>query len=155
LFLLTAVCNRMRRNKILTSTKLIAAGTLVFICVLDAAAQAKVRKLPGSINHPSLNVFAPYVSADGEALVFVSDNAEDRVLTPFYTFRNRGDWQEPKTFHQMIHSRLNFLYGFSLSGDGKTLYYSTLKSPGVGGFDIWTSKWNGSSWPEPENPGTP
>ncbi len=145
----------MRRNKILTSTKLIAAGTLVFICVLDAAAQAKVRKLPGSINHPSLNVFAPYVSADGEALVFVSDNAEDRVLTPFYTFRNRGDWQEPKTFHQMIHSRLNFLYGFSLSGDGKTLYYSTLKSPGVGGFDIWTSKWNGSSWSEPENPGMP
>lgn len=122
-------------------------------CLLSATifAQAKTRKLSGVINHPSYNVFAPYISADANAIVFVSDNAEDNVQTPFYSYRENADWKEPLMLPKNIHSRLNFLRGFGLSADGKKLYFTTLKTPSVGGFDICTSDWKGSSWSEPIN----
>jgi hypothetical protein len=121
----------------------------------NLVAQAKMRKLPGTINHPSINVYAPYLSADANALVFISDNAEDNALAPFYTFRDNADWREPQMFPKSIYTRLNFLKGFALSGDGKMLLYTTMKSPGVGGFDIWTSEWKGTAWTEPVNLGLP
>lgn len=117
--------------------------------------QAKVRKMSSTINHPSLNIFAPYISADANALVFLSDNAEDNALTPFFTFREGGDWKEPQVLPKTIYTRLNFLRGFGLSADGTTLLFSTIKSPGVGGFDIWFSEWRGSVWTNPVNAGAP
>lgn len=121
----------------------------------DGNGQAKVRKLSTIINHPSLNLFAPFVSADANALVFLSDNAEDHVLAPFYSFREKGDWKEPQVLPKQINTRLNFLRGFGLNADGSTLYFSTLKSPGVGGFDICYSDWKGSVWANPVNLGAP
>jgi hypothetical protein len=117
--------------------------------------QAKTRKLSSSINHPSINLHAPFISADANAMVFISDNAEDAVLTPFYTVREPTDWKEPEMLPKNIHTRLNFLRGYSLSGDGKRIYFSTIKGPGVGGFDLWYSDWKGSGWGEPVNPGQP
>ena len=117
--------------------------------------QAKTRKLPTSINHPSVNAFAPLVSADGNTLIFVSDNAEDNVLTPFFTTRENNDWIEPIMLPKSLHTRLNFLYGIGLSADGKKIFLSTIKTPSVGGFDIWTSELRGKVWTEPQNMGMP
>jgi hypothetical protein len=121
----------------------------------EAISQAKVRKLSTIINHPSLNLFAPYVSADANALVFLSDNAEDNVLTPFFSFRENADWKEPQVLPKTIHTRLNFIGGYGLSADGSTLYFSTTKQPGVGGFDICSSEWKGTVWANPVNLGGP
>lgn len=118
-------------------------------------AQAKVRKMPATINHPSYNVFDPYLSADANALIFISDNAEDNALAPFFTWRDNADWREPQMLPKSIYSRLNFLRGFALSADGKKMFSSTLKTPGVGGFDIWTSDWKGAAFNEPVNLGMP
>lgn len=118
-------------------------------------AQTQMRRLPNSINHPSINTFAPYISADANALVFISDNAEDNALTPFFTWRDNADWREPQVFPKSIYTRLNFTYGFALSADGKRLFYTTLKTPSVGGFDIWISDWKGNTWSEPSNLGAP
>lgn len=128
---------------------------LALLLVRESHGQAKVRKLSTIINHPSLNVYAPYISADANALVFLSDNAEDNALTPFFSFRENADWQEPQVFPKTVYTRLNFLRGYGLSADGNTLLYSTMKSPGVGGFDIWSSDWKGSVWANPVNLGAP
>jgi hypothetical protein len=117
--------------------------------------QAKVRKLPSTINHPSFNAFAPYLSADANALVFLSDNAEDNVLAPFYTTRDNADWKEPQMLPKSIYTRLNFVRGFALNADGKKLFFTTMKTPSVGGYDIWTSDWKGNTWSEPVNLGMP
>lgn len=123
--------------------------------VNQAYGQAKMRKMSTTINHPSLNIYAPYISADANALVFLSDNAEDNALTPFFTFRESGDWKEPQLMPKTINTRLNFLRGYGLSADGATLFYSTMKSPGVGGFDIWFSEWRRGVWTNPVNTGAP
>ncbi|MBK9106998.1 MAG: OmpA family protein [Saprospiraceae bacterium] len=36
-----------------------------------------------------------------------------------------------------------------------TLYFSTNGLPGIGGFDVFQSKWTGSDWTKPENMGMP
>jgi hypothetical protein len=131
---------------------LAVAGLIAFH---DVHGQAKVRKMSTTINHPSLNIFAPYISADANAIVFLSDNAEDNALTPFFSFRETGDWREPEVLPKTIHTRLSFLRGYSLSADGSKLWFSTMKSPGVGGFDIWLSDWRGTVWANPVNPGAP
>lgn len=121
----------------------------------NADGQARVRKLSTIINHPSLNVYAPYISADANAIVFLSDNAEDNALTPFFSFRENADWREPQVLPKTIYTRLNFLRGYGLSADGGQLFFSTIKSPGVGGFDIWMSDWKATVWAAPANLGAP
>lgn len=132
---------------------------LILLCALvvsfELSGQAKTRKLSNSINHPSINLYAPYISADGNALIFISDNAEDGVLTPFYSVREATDWRTPQPIPKNIHTRLSFLWGYALSADGSTAYGSTMKGPGVGGFDIISSTIKGASWAEPVNFGLP
>src|SRR5688500_2587628 len=122
---------------------------------LNTSGQAKTRKLSSSINHPSINLYAPFIIADANAMIFISDNAEDAVLTPFYTVREPADWKEPEMLPKTLHTRLNFLRGYGLTADGKRICISTIKGPGVGGYDILFSDLKGSTWSEPANPGFP
>lgn len=114
-------------------------------------AQAPMRKLPPVINHPSINVSAPFISADGNTLVYLSDYAEDGVLTVYYTQRTGAEWKDPVALPRHINTRLNFLRGYALSADGKTLYITSIKSGGVGGYDIWWGNIKSYSWNELEN----
>ncbi|MEX1240165.1 MAG: hypothetical protein WEB30_10620, partial [Cyclobacteriaceae bacterium] len=123
---------------------------LAMIVSVEGISQAKVRKLSTTINHPSLNLYAPYISTDANAIVFLSDNADDNALTPFFSFRENADWKEPQVLPKIINTRLNFLRGYGLSASGNILYFSTMKSPGVGGFDICFSEWRGA-WAAPVN----
>jgi hypothetical protein len=129
----------------------------VCLCAMNynVSAQAKTRKLPNNINHPSINVYAPYMSFDANALVFLSDNSEDNVPTMVYSMKENADWKDPVAAPKQVNTRLNFLRGYSLSADGKKLYFTSMKSPGVGGYDILFSEYKGSTWSEPQNIGVP
>lgn len=121
------------------------------ICMaLYASGQAPVRRLPSSINHPSLNLYAPFISADGNALVFISDNGQDGAYVVSYTSRE-NDWNPPVDLPKHVHTRLNYMRGFGLSADGKRLYLTSAKSPVIGGYDIFISDLKGNTWSAPEN----
>jgi Tol biopolymer transport system component len=117
---------------------------------ISSHAQAKIRRLPGIINHPSFNLYAPYISQDGNALLFVSDTGEDGALTVSYTARE-NDWVQPVELPKNVNHRLVYLKGFSLSADGKKMYFTSTKSPVVGGYDIMMSDLKGKAWGEPQN----
>lgn len=128
---------------------------LFLIPAVRLHSQAKIRKLPTTINHPAINQYAPYMSFDGDAIIYLSDNAEDYAVVPFFSYRGGGDWKEPVPLPKNIYTRLNYLRGYTLGPDGKTLFLSTLKSPGVGGFDIWMCERKGAGWGEPKNLAVP
>jgi WD40-like Beta Propeller Repeat len=113
--------------------------------------QAKLRKFPANINHTSISNFAPYISLDGNTMVYVANVAEDNELTMSYTVREGVNWKDPITMPKSVNNRLNFLKGYAISTDGKTLYISNQRSNGIGGFDLYTSQLNGSTWTEPAN----
>ncbi len=117
--------------------------------------QAKLRKMPPNINHSSINNYAPCISLDGNAMVYIADVAEDNVLTMCYSSREGVNWKDPVVLPKSVNSRLNFLKGFGLSPDGKTLYVSNSKGNGLGGFDLYISQFTGILWSEPVNMGLP
>lgn len=129
---------------------------LLPIITVTCFGQSKLRKLPSTINHPAINVTSPFISLDGNSLIFVSDNSDENQLTLFYTTKKDAvNWKEPVAMPKTVNNRLTFLRGFALSPDGKTMYLSSLKSGGLGGFDLWVSQLRGSFWAEPVNLGLP
>ncbi|MFZ1806611.1 MAG: hypothetical protein WAU36_05290 [Cyclobacteriaceae bacterium] len=129
---------------------------LLLLAFSPCFGQAKLRKLPATINHPAINVSAPYISLDGNSLLFVSDNSDENQLTLFYTTKKDAvNWKDPVMMPKTVNNRLTFLHGFALSADGKTMYLSSLKSGGLGGFDILVSQQRGTFWAEPINLGLP
>lgn len=116
----------------------------------ELMAQAQSRKLPGIINHPSFNLYAPYISLDGNALLFVSNDGEDGSLVVSYTSRE-NDWVQPAPLPKHINNRLVYLRGYSLSADGKRIFFTSIKSPTIGGYDIMMSELKGSVWSEAQN----
>lgn len=127
----------------------------IIVCSKQSFGQAKMRKLPNPINHPAINVSAPYISMDGNSMAFISDYAEDNALTLNYTTKDGVNWKEPVALPKVVNSKLNFIRGFALSADGKTLYLTNQKFGGLGGFDILISELKGAIWSDPINPGTP
>ena len=67
--------------------------------------QAKVRKLSSALNHPSINCYDPYLSADANAIVFITDNAEDNALAAFYSSRDNADWKDPQMLPKNIYTK--------------------------------------------------
>ena len=103
--------------RLLLSTTCVLAG-------FAAWSQAKINHYSAPINHPAINVSAPYLSLEGNSLLFVSDNAEDNVLTVFWSTKPDGvNWKAPVALPKTLNGRLNFLRGFSLSADGRTLAF--------------------------------
>lgn len=127
----------------------------IIICCKQSFGQAKMRKLPSPINHPAINVSSPFVSMDGNSMILISDYAEDNVLTMNYAIKDGVNWKEPVALPKVVNSKLNFLKGFAISADGKTLYLTNQKFGGIGGYDILISELKGTIWSEPMNPGTP
>jgi hypothetical protein len=124
---------------------------LIFSLIFsNIIAQQPVRRLPSSINHPSLNLFAPFISADGNALLFISNSGQDGAMTVSYTARDQ-DWSPPAELPKHLNSRLNFTPGYALSANGKRIYFTCAKSPTIGGYDIFTSELKGNVWSNPEN----
>jgi len=119
--------------------------------VSAASGQAKTRKLPTNVNHPAINNYSPYISLDGNSMVYVADLAEDHALTMAYTTRQGVNWKDPVVLPKVVNNKLNYLRGFALSPDGKTLYISNQRSGGMGGFDLFTSRLTGTTWEEPVN----
>ncbi|MEJ1236753.1 hypothetical protein WBG78_01410 [Chryseolinea sp. T2] len=113
-------------------------------------AQVQSRKLPGIINHPSFSLYAPFISFDGNALLFISNDGEDGSLIVSYTSRET-DWVQPVPLPKHLSHRLIYLPGFALNAGGKKMYFSAAKAPVIGGYDIMYSELKGSTWGEAQN----
>ena len=87
-----------------------------------------------------------------QALFFVS-NMEEGVggFDIYYSLINSdGTMEIPVNLGKKINTIDDEITPYFV--DGK-LYYSTNGLPGLGGFDIYVTKWNGKEWSEPENIG--
>ena len=114
-------------------------------------------KLGDAINSSSLETSAS-MSTDGNTLLFSSDRPGGKGKLDLYISRKLPDgaWGTAQNLGDMINTVENEDFP-QLSEDGETLYFSSKGHPGMGGADIFISKWNAdlNVWSKPVNIGFP
>jgi outer membrane protein OmpA-like peptidoglycan-associated protein len=84
------------------------------------------------------------ISADGKVLIFTvcEGSAKRQVIGScdlFVSYNVGGKWQEPQNMGANVNSRYWDTQP-SLTADGRTLYFISERSGGLGGYDIWRTK---------------
>lgn len=108
------------------------------------------------INSP-YNEGAGTISGDGKTLVFTScDRTDSYGDCDLYISVRRGDqWSKPKNMGPVVNSTA-WDSQPSLSADGRTLYFTSLRKNGIGQEDIWMTRLQeNGTWSPAMNLGAP
>jgi outer membrane protein OmpA-like peptidoglycan-associated protein/tetratricopeptide (TPR) repeat protein len=110
--------------------------------------------LSNKINTPEYNEGAQSLTQDGQYLFFTGCNRPDGKgrCDIFLSHKNSTDWDKPFNLGGPINTP-GWESQPSISADGRTLYFVSLRKGGYGGYDIWKSTLQDKGWSEPENLG--
>ncbi|OJJ19687.1 hypothetical protein BKI52_19335 [marine bacterium AO1-C] len=126
-----------------------------------------ITPLGSPINTKKYTEYAPTLSADGQVMIFQSNNNKYRV---WYLYETRlgtnGKWSKPRPINAINNFgqkprasngfQTNFIATPHLSADGNTLYFCATFSGGMGSKDIYVSKRKSNgNWGRPRNIGAP
>ena len=115
----------------------------------------QVKLLDRHINHPAYNSVYPSVSGDGKVMLYMSDYSDDGSFTLMKSDYRAGKWQTSENVVGVGSAKVNNWGGYALDYDGKGIYFSSRRSDGVGGFDIWYTMEEDGYWSIAKNIGKP
>ena len=120
-------------------------------------AQVPRKVLPRSVNVINKDNFAPSLSADGQAMIYLSTYSASGAPELKYTYKTSAEnWAAPEDVEEVNRFlELNFIGGFCLSADGKTIYFTSTRGQGIGKYDILYSEKRGNYWTPAKNLGKP
>lgn len=98
-----------------------------------------------------------YINTHEDRIIFVSKHKHNGLdLHETFKDANSGKWSKPVPLSDIVNSDRDEESPY-LSPDEKTLYFSSKRSGGIGGFDVYISKFDDktNAWLEPENMGWP
>ena len=110
--------------------------------------------LPDSL-HSSLS--SPVLSAKNETIIYFSVQNKSGNWDIYSTHLiDSTTWSAPEPLNELINSTGNQLFPH-ISRDGKELYFASDGHFGIGGFDLYVSRWNETAgdWGLPQNLGFP
>ena len=117
------------------------------------------RHLPNSLDSLSAGsglVRAMYVPQDARQIYYSAQDAEGIRNLYRTTLKDSLRWSEPQLINEDITSSSDEIYPW-LSADGKSLYFASKGLYGMGGYDLYISRWNETAldWDPPVNLGFP
>lgn len=92
----------------------------------------------------------------GSENVYFSKKDDEGSINIYYSEKADTIWTAPQIVDEALTSSSDEIFPV-LSNDGKSLYFSSNGFYGVGGYDLYVSRWNDAlnSWGAPENLGFP
>lgn len=142
-------------NKKLTMSILSKFLCSILSILLSISVQAQSSKAPLSrvINVPSTIQIAPSLSGDGQHMIFTTTaNLKSELLLHYATQTSSGKWSQPIPLDVINRSQnINHLGGYSLSYDGRYIFFTSRKTYGIGKYDIWYSEKVANTWSAPKN----
>jgi outer membrane protein OmpA-like peptidoglycan-associated protein/tetratricopeptide (TPR) repeat protein len=110
--------------------------------------------LSDKINSPQFNEGAQSITQDGEYIFFTCcDRPSGLGSCDIYVAQKNGNnWDGPVNLNAPVNSGA-WESQPSISADGQTLYFSSNRKGGYGGYDIWKSTLTEKGWGPPENLG--
>lgn len=122
----------------------------------DGAKFARKKKIQEGVNTKAIET-ASSLSPDGNTLFFASTKSGGKGGLDLFMTRKLpdGSWAESQPINS-LNTEGNEDFPF-LSPDGKTLYFASNGYPGLGGYDVYKSKWDAKKnrWKSPQNLGYP
>lgn len=115
-----------------------------------------VQSLGAHINSPSSWESQVSVAPNGQSIYFASDRPGGKGGVDLYKCERQtdGTWSAPINLGSSINTAQDEKSPF-IHADSQTLYFSSNGHTGIGGFDIFMSKFRGGDWEEPKNIGYP
>lgn len=113
------------------------------------------RKMPHPLNQSTFNAYAPFISFDGNTILFLNDYTEDGTFLLQYSKKIAADWSAPVSLPKSFSNMLNFVKGYTLSNDAQILYTASQAANGFGGFDIQVSQVKAGTFTTSTNLGLP
>ncbi|TFH36570.1 MAG: hypothetical protein E4G95_05590 [Bacteroidia bacterium] len=96
------------------------------------------------------NYSHPALSFDGNIMIFSSDMPESTGgMDLFIVHLVEGGWSSPEKLKSGINSPGNELFAFL--DDNNNLFFASDGLEGLGGFDVFFSRYNGTDWESPMN----
>lgn len=125
----------------------------LFVSQLENGQWSEPRDISFQIN-TERNEGTASISADGKTLVFTGCNRPNNIgsCDLYISYFENDDWTSPILLSEEVNSK-EWDSQPSLSADGNTLYFVSLRSGGLGKHDIWVSKRKGEGWLPAENLG--
>ena len=115
------------------------------------------RKVPDQLDSSSFHPFskALFAPSGSERIIFSAEDAAG-IRNLFMTEIQDTLWTYPSMLNESLTSFSDEIYPM-LSPDGKSLYFSSDGLYGVGGYDLYVSRWDDEmkDWSEPVNMGFP
>ncbi len=98
----------------------------------------------------------PSISADGTRLFFASDRPGGYGGTDIWVSQRTlgGTWSVPVNLGSTVNTAGDELAPY-IAPDGVTLYFASDQHPGIGGLDIYVTRFRNGKWTSPENMGMP
>jgi tetratricopeptide (TPR) repeat protein len=117
---------------------------------------SKLEELDKNINNTQYNVPSLSITRDGKTLFFSTERKNGFGGKDIYKSikDDNGNWSEPENLGPEINTKFDEDAPF-LSADGMTLYFSSKGHDGVGGYDIFKSKFIDGKLTAPVNMGLP
>lgn len=106
---------------------------------------------PGNVSTTSFEN-DPYIHWDDKTLYFVTDRAGSWDI--WYSVYN-GGWSAAQPVPGSVNTTAYDEFNLCISPDGNTMYFSSDRPGGPGGWCIWKSDWSGTAWGGPSVLGAP
>lgn len=95
------------------------------------------------------NLAHPALSHDDQLMVFTSNLPGGKGATDLYcSVWNGRSWEKPENLGPTVNTKANEM--FPWLDEYKNLYFSSDRKDGLGGMDVYCSKYNKGQWGEPE-----
>ncbi|UII27404.1 OmpA family protein [Fulvivirga maritima] len=146
------IINRNSQSKIKGLNDIFISNLKLF--EVDLSGDAKNLKIePLALNNYSYSFAHPNISEEGNVLYFVSDMPGGYGGTDIYVSRRyKGIWSEPMNLGPTVNTPGNEVFPYYVDN---TLYFGSDGHGGLGGLDIFKSKWGMAGFDQPENLGYP
>ena len=124
----------------------------IWLTLRNPEGWGKPARLPSPVNSAGVEI-TPCISADGTRLYFASNRPGGHGgLDIWYSNWKNRRWSEPVNAGKGINSSANEIFP-RLHADGKTLYFSSDRKGGKGGYDIYISRFKRRRWSRAANVG--
>lgn len=131
-------------------------GDVLYLSLQQAALNGGKWRIGSNLpfNSKEFNSGYPALSRDGQTLIFASDRPGTTGSFDLFISRKTGGvWSDPQPMGQVINTPGAELWPF-LTEDG-SLVFASDGHPGIGGLDLFLSKYENGAWQTPQNLGFP